>query len=52
VEKKICKNIGCDTFEICTSTALQNGKIYTIKKVYGKMECPKHNVLYKVDVID
>jgi len=52
VEKKECKNIGCDSFEICTITALQNGKIYTVKKVYEKMECPKHHVLYKVDVTD
>jgi len=52
VKKKECKNIGCDFFEICTIPALQNGKNYTIKKVYGKMECPKHNVLYKVDITD
>jgi len=52
VEKKECKNIGCNSFEICTNTALQNEKIYTVKKVYGKMECPKHHVLYKVDVTD
>jgi uncharacterized protein (UPF0179 family) len=52
VEKKECKNIGCDSFEICTSTALQNEKIYTVKKMYGKIECPKHHVLYKVDVTD
>jgi uncharacterized protein (UPF0179 family) len=52
VKKKECKNIGCDFFEVCTIPALQNGKNYTIKKVYGKMECPKHNVLYKVDVTD
>jgi hypothetical protein len=52
VKKKECKHIGCDFFDICTITALQNGKNYTIKKAYGKMECPKHNVLYKVDIID
>jgi uncharacterized protein (UPF0179 family) len=52
VEKKECKNIGCDSFNICTNTALQNKKNYTVKKVYGKMECPKHHVLYKVDVTD
>jgi len=52
VEKKECKNIGCDSFEICSSTALQNGKIYTVSKVYGKMKCPKHYVLYRVDVTD
>jgi uncharacterized protein (UPF0179 family) len=52
VKKKECKNIGCDFFDICTINALQNGKNYTIKKVYGKIECPKHNTLYKVDVTD
>ncbi|DAC73336.1 MAG TPA: hypothetical protein DSN98_00165 [Thermoplasmata archaeon] len=52
VEKKECKNIGCDAFGICTNTALQNGKTYTIKKVYEKIECPRHHELYKVDVTD
>jgi uncharacterized protein (UPF0179 family) len=51
-EKQECKNIGCDTFEICTNTAIQNGKTYTIKKVYEKIKCPKHHELYKVDLID
>jgi len=52
VEKKECKNIGCDSFEICNNTALQNGKNYTVTKVYGKIECPKHQVLYRLDVTD
>jgi uncharacterized protein (UPF0179 family) len=52
VTKKECKNIGCDFFEICTISALQEGKEYTVKKVYGKMDCPKHDVLFKVDVTD
>jgi uncharacterized protein (UPF0179 family) len=50
IEKKDCKNIGCDSFEICTTTALQNGKMYTVKKVYEKLTCPKNYELYKVDV--
>ncbi|MCX6661745.1 MAG: UPF0179 family protein [Euryarchaeota archaeon] len=50
IEKKDCKNIGCDSFEICTTTALQNGKTYTVKKVYEKLTCPKNYELYKVDV--
>jgi uncharacterized protein (UPF0179 family) len=50
IEKKDCKNIGCDSFDICTTTALQNGKTYTIKKVYEKLICPKNYKLYKVDV--
>jgi uncharacterized protein len=52
IEKKECKNIGCDSFEICATTALQNGKTYTIKKVYEKIPCPKNYELYKVDVSD
>ena len=52
VEKKDCKNIGCDSFNICTNTALQNGKTYTIKKMYEKIKCLKHYELYKVDVMD
>ena len=26
MKKKECRNIGCDSFDICTTTALQNGK--------------------------
>jgi uncharacterized protein (UPF0179 family) len=52
IEKQECKNIGCESFEICTTTALQNGKSYTVKKVYEKISCPKHHELYKIDIID
>lgn len=52
IEKKDCRNIGCESFDICTSTALQNGKTFTIKKVYEKINCPRHFELYKVDVLD
>jgi len=52
VEKQDCKNIGCDSFEICTSQPLQNGRTYIIKKVYKKINCLKHQELYKVDLID
>ncbi len=52
IEKKDCKNIGCDSFDICATTTLQNGKPYTIKKLYGKIQCPRHFELYKVDVSD
>jgi uncharacterized protein (UPF0179 family) len=52
VEKISCKNIGCDSFEICTRTTFQNGKTYTITKVYEKIQCPKNFELYKVDITD
>ena len=52
VEKTTCKNIGCDSFHICSNPTLPNGKTYTIKKVYEKIKCPRHFDLYKVDVSD
>lgn len=52
VEKNSCKSIGCDSFNICTNTALQNGKTYTITKVYEKIKCPRQFELYKVDISD
>lgn len=52
LEKKDCKNIGCDSFDICTNTTFHNGKTYTIKKVYEKIKCPRNFELYKVDVLD
>lgn len=52
IEKKDCRNIGCESFDICTSTTLQNGKTFTIKNVYEKINCPRNFELYKVDVLD
>lgn len=52
IDKKECKNIGCDFFNICTNIALQKDKTYTIKKTYEKIKCPKDYELYKVDVTD
>jgi uncharacterized protein (UPF0179 family) len=52
IEKQECKNIGCDSYEICTNTAFQNGKTYTVTKVYEKISCPKHHQLYKIDITD
>lgn len=52
IEKKDCRNIGCDSYELCSNTALQNGRTYTIKKVYEKIQCPRNFELYKVDIVD
>jgi len=52
VKKQACKNIGCDSFEICTNMGLQNGRNYIVKKVYEKINCPKNHELYRVDVTD
>jgi len=52
VERQKCKNIECNFFEICTNNALQKRKKYTIKKTFGKIECPLGHELYKVELTD
>ena len=52
VERKDCRHIGCDSFEICTNAALQKGKTYTVKEVYDKITCPAGYELYKIDIVD
>ena len=52
IDKKECRNIGCDSFDICATTTLQNGKTYTIRKVYERLTCPKNIELVKVDVTE
>ncbi|MCK5111952.1 MAG: UPF0179 family protein [Thermoplasmatales archaeon] len=52
VDKKECKNIGCDYFDICTNKAAQKGKTYTVKKAYEKIVCPEGYELYKIELAD
>ncbi|RLF36455.1 MAG: hypothetical protein DRN08_01285 [Thermoplasmata archaeon] len=52
VNKIGCRNIGCGNYEICNTLAIQNEKMYTIKKVYEKMECPAGHRLNKVELSD
>lgn len=52
VDKKECKNIGCDYFTICTNKAVQKSKTYTVKKIYEKIECPEGYELYKIELTD
>ncbi|UCD14724.1 MAG: UPF0179 family protein [Thermoplasmatales archaeon] len=52
VNKKECKNIGCNYFDICTNNAVQNDKTYTLKKAYEKIECPEGYELFKVELTD
>jgi uncharacterized protein (UPF0179 family) len=52
VDKKECKDIECDNFSICTNKAVQKVKIYTVKKVHEKIECPEGYELYKIELTD
>lgn len=52
VNRKECKNIGCNYFDLCENSAVQNDKTYTVKKTYEKIECPEGHELYKVELTD
>jgi uncharacterized protein (UPF0179 family) len=52
VDKKECKDIGCDYFSICTNKAMQKVKMYKVKRVHGKIECPEGYDLYKIELTD
>ena len=52
VERQKCKNVGCSFFDICTNRTLQGKKTYTIKKTFGKIDCPLGYDLYKVELVD
>ena len=52
VERQKCKNITCEFFNVCTNRILQKKKNYTIKKTFGKIECPLDHELYKVELTD
>jgi len=51
VERQKCNNIRCEFFNLCTNRSLKK-KNYTIKKTFGKIECPLGYELYKVGLTD
>ena len=52
IEKRDCRNIGCNHYNLCCNIALQNDKIYKITKTYNIIDCPIGNELQKVELID
>jgi len=52
IEKKDCRNIGCDNYEFCCNIALQNDKTYKITKTYKSIDCPIGNELQKAELTD
>lgn len=52
VEKIECKNILCEFFEVCNNSSLQNEKIYTIRTISEKIQCPKRYELYKIEITE
>jgi len=52
IEKKDCRNIGCDYYDLCSNIALQNGKTYKITKTHKSIDCPIGNELQKAELTD
>ncbi|MCX6666635.1 MAG: UPF0179 family protein [Euryarchaeota archaeon] len=52
IERKECKNIGCDNFELCNNLALQKDRNYKITKIYEGLDCPIGHELQKAELAD
>ena len=51
IEKKECRNIGCNYFELCNN-AVQKDKNYKITKIYETIDCPIGYKLHKAELTD
>jgi hypothetical protein len=51
IEKKECKNIGCEYYELCSVT-IQRDKKYKITKTYESIECPIGYEIQKAELLD
>jgi len=49
MEDKDCRSIGCENYELC-STSLNKAKKYKIIKIFEKIECPLNYDLNKAEV--
>ena len=52
IERKECKNIGCDNFELCNNLALQKDRNYKITKIYEGLDCLIGYELQKAELTD
>jgi hypothetical protein len=52
IERKECKNIGCDNFELCNNLALQKDRNYKITKIYEGLDCLIGHKLQKAELTD
>jgi len=52
IEKKECKNIGCENYKLCYGIKIQKDKEYTIEKIIDKINCPNGYNLNKVEITD
>ena len=51
IEKKECKNIGCEYYELCSVT-IQKDKKYKITKTYENIKCPIGYEIQKAELLD
>lgn len=52
IERKECKNIGCNNFELCNNLALQKDRNYKITKIYEGLDCLIGYELQKAELAD
>ena len=52
IERKECKNIGCNNFELCNNLALQKDRNYKITKIYEGLDCLIGYELQKAELTD
>jgi len=52
IERKECKNIGCNNFELCNNLALQKDRDYKITKIYEGLDCLIGYELQKAELAD
>ena len=45
-----CENLACENYRLCHAPGKTEGSKYSIKTVYGDIECPKGDKLVKVDL--
>ncbi len=51
IEKKECRNIGCEYYELCSVT-IQKDKNYKITKTYETIKCPMGYEIQKAELVD
>ena len=52
IERKECKNIGCDNFDLCNNLALHKDRNYKIIKIYEGLDCLIGHELQKAELAD
>jgi hypothetical protein len=50
LKKTNCRNLSCNSYDVCTNPVIQQDRAYVVCKSLGKVDCPKGFALFRVDV--